>query len=170
MYHDQKPCLAEFSLFRNKKDTWHSCMPGYWSILCSSLHHLLWMKQLWQAEGRRTVQKSVFSCPALAFHCCGSSSGRPSACLHPSQFPLMSLPGSLGAPGSSWLQELHPYPVQGSPFLRGESCSPVLGSLLAAHGAGGALIEGGVPWAQDHVRNTGWAAQCQHDLGACKMS
>lgn len=52
-------------------------MPGYWSISCSSLHHLLWMKQLWQAEGRRTIQKSVFSCPTFAFYCCGSSSSQP---------------------------------------------------------------------------------------------
>lgn len=78
---------------------------GYWSISCSSLHHLLWMKQLWQAEGRRTIQKSVFSCPTLAFHCCGSSSGQSSACLHPckcllpSQFSISIPPWQ---PWGSW--------------------------------------------------------------------
>lgn len=47
------------------------------------------------------------------------------ACLHPCKcgfplsFPLTSLRGSLGAPGSSWAQELPPSPRAGQPLPTG---------------------------------------------------
>jgi len=59
-------------------------MLSYWSISFHFAPCLLCMKQVRQAEVRRTYQKVVLTYPALAFHCGGSSSGPPSPlCLHP---------------------------------------------------------------------------------------